>query len=409
MQRSTTLVARQQWWKNELPNKSIPTVVEEKEITNTHMEHNHVCETVTENAAMTGSIKVLSSEESAAKNHFSTSIGSRQCAYEERTRYFNGLGFDIVIFDSRGLYWRIPHDPSNITGTFEIACRITAAMEVTVNSKSSPERMEGIISSRMIDKAISDGWKHLGGVHNLKVCEWESVIYTEEFGYDDTLYISELNLFITTITNHLNAPYHPDAIAKVEGRSYGKGITFGAFVNWNEGDKPRNYYVRIAEITRTLPIVRNPQLPTGVYRFIRDGNKTVVPILIKDEDLGLTKFWHEIPIFNTPLEADMATSQNIIGQMELDKLESTQQTLIDLSSEFSEEKEKLMQANEALELKIKMNLFETANEKKVLDIELFKIKEEGAIRNDGREDTSSFLKLMAGVATVGVGLWKLLN
>jgi hypothetical protein len=404
MQRSTTLVGRKQWWKDGIPNKPILPIVEE--VTPELNERNVVCETVTENAAMTGSIKVLSSEESAVRNHFSTSIGSRPCSFEERTRYFNGLGFDIVIFDSKGLYWRIPQDPSNITGTFEIACRITAAKGVTVNSKTSPERIEGILAERMIDKAINKGWKDLGGIHNLKVCEWESVIYTNEFSHEDTLYISELNLFITTITNHLDAPYHPDAIAKVEGRSYGKGITFGAFVNWNDGHKPPNYYVRIAEVTRTLPIVRNPQLPTGVYRFIRDGDKTVAPKLVKDEDLGLTKHWHEIPIFKTVLEADMATSQNIIGQMELDKLESVQRKLNELNVGFSEEKERLIREKETLETKIVMTSLETANEKKELDLELFKLKEEGARRTDTRDDTSSWLKLVAGVATVGIGLWK---
>ncbi len=71
MQRSTTLVARQQWWKNGIPSKTAPAIIEDNVVVNP-TEHNAVCETVTENAATTGSVKVLSSEESEVKNHFNT-------------------------------------------------------------------------------------------------------------------------------------------------------------------------------------------------------------------------------------------------------------------------------------------------------------------------------------------------
>lgn len=408
MQRSTTLVARQPWWRAGIPDIPVPIPVEEESVCSV-VQQDNVCETVTENAAMTGKVKVLNSEESARRDYFSSRVNGREYAYEERTRYFNGLGFDIVIFDSKGMYWRIPYDRSSITGTFTIACRITASVGVTVNSKSSSGAIKDILTERVVDKAITAGWKHLGGIHDRKVCEWESLVYCEEFGHEDTLYLSELNLFITKITNYHDAPYHPDAIAKIEGRSYGKGITFGAFVNWNDGDRPSQYYVRIAERTRTLPLIRNHQLPTGVYRFIRDGDKSVVPVLVKDSDLGVTKFWHEIPIFKTSIEADKATSQNIIGQMEMDALEKEKELLENLDSKFGEEKEKLLQDNIELQNKIRMHTLETAHEKKELDLTLFKIKEESAIRNDRREDTSSWLKLVTGAVTVGLGLWKVFS
>lgn len=415
MHRTTTVVSGQrQLWKQSFSKVATPRVHPDEShstelIPQNLTTQNLPCSTVTENASMTGRIKVLKPDEIASKNYFSTSIGSRPCSLEERTKYFNGLGFDVVIFDSKGLYWRIPYDPSNITGTFEIACRITAASGVTVHSKSSPERIEAIISERLIDRAINDGWRETGGINNLKMCDWESVVYTGEFGQEDTLYMSELNLFITKITNYLDAPYHPDAIAKIEGRSYGKGITFGAFVNWNEGERPHNYYVRICERTRTLPVVRNHQLPTGVYRFIRDGDRMVVPVPVKEDELGITKFWHEIPIFRTAIEADSATSQNIIGQMEMDTLERERAALSKLHDEYGDVQTKLIQEKEALEQKMKMQSLETAKEKKELDLKLAEIKESSAIRSESREDTSSWLKYVASAVTIGVGLWKALS
>ena len=405
MHEGTLLVARRKWWKDPLPYRPAPTVQESTE-PKTIIAEDRNCETVTENACMSGAVRTISPEESAGKDYFSNGVGGRPCALEERYRYFNGLGFDVTIFDSRGLYWRIPHDPTNITGTFDLACRITAAPGVTVNSKGTPERVEGILKERLLDRAINNGWQSLGGLRNLRVCEWESVIYSGEFGHEDTLYISDLNLFISKVTNYLDAPYHPDAIAKIEGRSYGKGLTFGAFVNWNEGDRPQNYYVRMCERTRTLPVIRNHTLPTGVYRFIRDGDKPVVPVMVKDSDLGLTKFWHEIPIFKTSREADDATSQNIVGQLEMDAVEKERASLQALSEEFEEGQRKLRQENAALEDKIRMQNLETANDKKALDLEIMKIKEQGAVRNDSREDTSSWLKYVAGMCTIGIGLWK---
>ena len=393
-------------WKQSFA-KVVTPAAQSTELVPQNLNQNMECSTVTENASMAGQIKVLQPDEVASRNYFSTSINSRPSSLEEHTKYFNGLGFDVVIFDSRGLYWRIPYDPSNITGTFEIACRITASVGVSVNSKSSPERIESVLTDRLVDKAINEGWRHsTGGIRNLKMCDWESVIYAGEFGHEDTLYLSELNLFITKITNYLDAPYHPDAIAKIEGRSYGKGITFGAFVNWNEGERPPNYYVRICERTRTLPVVRNYQLPTGVYRFIRDGNKMVVPVPVKDEELGVTKFWHEIPIFKTAGDADSATSQNIIGQMELDALESERNALDALHDKYNNEKQKLIVEKEAIEQKYKMQSLDTAKEKKELDLKLAAIKESTAVRSDAREDTSSWLKYVASAVTIGVGIWK---
>jgi len=410
---ATILSGPRKLWKQSFSNVVTPRVISDApqstELVPQNLSQNMECSTVTENASMAGQIKVLQPDEVASRNYFSTSIGSRPCSLEEHTKYFNGLGFDVVIFDSRGLYWRIPYDPSNITGTFEIACRITASAGVSVNSKSSPERIESVLTDRLVDKAISEGWRQSGGIHNLKMCDWESVIYAGEFGQEDTLYLSELNLFITKITNYLDAPYHPDAIAKIEGRSYGKGITFGAFVNWNEGERPPNYYVRICERTRTLPVVRNYQLPTGVYRFIRDGDKMVVPVPVKDSELGVTKFWHEIPIFKTSIEADSATSQNIIGQMEMDALENERKALTELHDKYGDEKMKLLHEKEALEQKVKMQSLDTAKEKKELDLKLATIKEAGAARSDAREDTSSWLKYVASAVTIGVGIWKALT
>lgn len=405
MSREATVTGSLPWWKQSTVSKVVPQSPKAQP-RQEYIPKNEVCPTVTENASMTGAVRVLSNEEAAMKNHFTNGLGHRPCSLEERTKYFNGLGFDVVIFDSKGLYWRIPHDPMNVTGKFEIACRLTAAQAVTVASKSSPENMEAVIADRMIAKAITEGWRDTGGVQNQKVCDWESVIYGGEFSHEDTLYISELNLFITTITNYLDAPYHPDAIARIEGRSYGKGITFGAFVNWNEGERPPNYYVRLCNRTRTLPLVRNSQLATGVYRFIRDGDKTVVPVLVSEKDLGVTKFWHEIPIFKTAHEADTATSQNIIGQMEMDALESEKQALSDLSGKFADERKKLTDEKDALQQKLNMQALETSREKKELDLKLAEIKEAGAKRSDAREDTSTWLKYVASAITVGVGIWK---
>tara|TARA_B100001057_G_scaffold463613_1_gene517932 strand:+ start:149980 stop:151209 length:1230 start_codon:yes stop_codon:yes gene_type:complete len=406
MHRSTTVTTSPPWWKQPTVSKTIPQSAPQVELAQEYIPHNDACPTVTENAAMTGAVRVLSNEEASAKGYFSNSLGQRPCSLEERTKYFNGLGYDVVIFDSKGMYWRIPYDATNITGTFTIACRYTAANSVTVASKTTPEDIPSLISERMFARAITEGWRDTGGVQSQKLCDWESVIYSSEFANEDTLYISELNLFITKITNYLDAPYHPDAIAKIEGRSYGKGITFGAFVNWNEGERPQNYYVRICNRTRTLPLVRNHQLPTGVYRFVRDGDRPIVPVPVTDKELGVTKFWHEIPIFKTATEADNATSQNIIGQMELDALENEKRALSELHDKFDDERTKLRQEKEALEQKLQMQSLDSAKEKKELDLKLAEIKEASAKRSDAREDTSTWLKYVASVVTIGVGLWK---
>ena len=120
----------------------------------------------------------------------------------------------------------------------------------------------------------------------------------------------------------------------------------------------------------------------------------------------MTKFWHEIPIFKTATEADNATSQNIIGQMELDALENEKRALSELHDKFDDERTKLRQEKEALEQKLQMQSLDSAKEKKELDLKLAEIKEASAKRSDAREDTSTWLKYVASVVTIGVGLWK---
>ena len=99
MHRSTTVTTSPPWWKQPTVSKTIPQSAPQVELAQEYIPHNDACPTVTENAAMTGAVRVLSNEEASAKGYFSNSLGQRPCSLEERTKYFNGLGYDVVIFD----------------------------------------------------------------------------------------------------------------------------------------------------------------------------------------------------------------------------------------------------------------------------------------------------------------------
>ena len=409
-----TVVSNLPWYRQPLVQVEEADIVSDD--VRTVPERETKCITNTNNAHSTGTVRTVMAADSHLKGRFDVNGRGMRCGLEEKYRYFNGLGFDVTIFDSKGLYWKIPYDPHNTTGTFEMACLITAGRGVTVNSKGVSSTTEGVMKERMLDRAINSGWHELGDAGGTRTCEWSSVIYQDELEHEDTLFVSSLNLFITTITNYRDAPFHPDAISKVEGRTYGDGITFGAFVNWNGGEKPPLYYVRICDKTRTLPVTQNPALPSGVFRFIRDGNRPITPTQVKANELGVTKFWHEIPIFDTSAEADVATSENIAGQLKMDAVERERISLDKMYAEHVaekeqaektrlEEKEATEKTRKTLEEKLRLKDLDIAVEKREAERDVMAIKESSARRVTTREDESSWLKYVAGAVTIGLGLW----
>lgn len=315
-----------------------------------------------------------------------------QWGLEETFRYYNGLGEPVLLFRADGAHWYIEPD-SAYTGSFKIEYRALSKSN-RVDFKEAPtiKGVEDDTKERARKQALS---KSAAKVGKNWQWFWSTEVSKQQFHAGEAVYLSDLDMCISTTTNLSSVPAHPSTIESRVGDDLLRTDGCGIFVVNISGELPP-LYANIDGRVNEIPAMRVFNVEDGVYRYFTSGGVTEFQYVSPEDYLTIKDNW-EIPIYRTAEEAARNEAETSLKAM----AKAHELELADVQREHDI-------AIGKLEGKITKLESDTSVAKKESETRQLVSKEEYAERGHQRNESLDVLKTVATLGTVAFGLYKLL-
>lgn len=307
-------------------------------------------------------------------------------------RYRNGLGFSISIIKEDGTYWILPSEPHRLAGTMTIECIVKFKEGVIYGDKELERAIpaQDHAHRRAILEAINNPTTR-STFNNLHINTWCYEVNRHDFQLEETLYVPQLNVCVSTITKPNVIPDHPSSVDEVINQlgAFDSMDLRGAFkVNRNNTVPPLFMHFTTGAVE--VPTI-DARMSDGLYVFERIAGEThIIPVDDK------SKYDPSSPTCIYPLYA--TKEEALYGTWEQQQ-QAKKRRLEDEIAELKVSRE---------EYKLELDR-RSSEEKLIQDKRAYEQKDYYAERSYERQDGMDFWKGVLALTGLGITMFKLLS
>lgn len=307
-------------------------------------------------------------------------------------RYRNGLGFPISIIREDGTYWVLPSEPHKLAGTMTIDCIVKFKEGVIYGDKDLERAIpaQDHAHRKAILEAINNPTTR-STFNSIHINTWQYEVNRNDFQFEDTRYVPQLNICVSTLTQPAEIPDHPSSVDEVINQlgAFDNIDLRGAFMVNRHGQLPP-LFMHFTSGAVAVPEVE-AKMNDGIYVFERIAGEThIIPVNDKD------KYDPSSPTCIYPLYA--TKEEALYGTWEQQQ-QAKKRRLEDEIAELKVSRE---------EYKIELDR-KSSEEKFNQDKRSYEQKDFYAERSYERQDGLDFWKGVLALTGLGVTMFKLLS